>query len=122
MNQQDVSETVRRLFAAFHKKDRKVAEELLADDFTFSSPRDDRISKAEYFERCWPNSDRIRNFEIEQLFEKGNEAFVRYVAQRTSDGVRFRNTEYFRVEGGKIKEVDVYFGRDLVTDLPPARK
>ena len=32
---------------------------------------------------------------------------------RVSDGVRFRNTEYFRVERGKIKEVDVYFGRDL---------
>lgn len=113
MAEQGISHTVRRLFTAFQNKERKIAEELLADDFTFSSPRDDRISKAEYFERCWPNSDRIRRFEIEQLFEQGNEAFVRYSAERVSDGVRFRNTEYFRVEGGKIKEVDVYFGRDL---------
>ena len=113
MSQNGISQIIRRLFAAFQNKDRKVAEELLADDFTFSSPRDDRIGKAEYFERCWPNSNRIRHFEIEQLFEQGNEAFVRYTAERTSDGVSFRNTEYFRVEGGKIKEVDVYFGRDL---------
>ena len=113
MPEHGVSQTVRRLFTAFQQKDRKVAEDLLAEDFTFSSPRDDRISKAEYFTRCWPNSDKIRHFEIEQLFEKGNEAFVRYVAERISDGIRFRNTEYFRVEGGKIKEVDVYFGRDL---------
>ena len=113
MAEQGISHTVRRLFTAFQNKERKIAEELLADDFTFSSPRDDRISKAEYFERCWPNSDRIRRFELEQLFEQGNEAFVRYSAERVSDGVRFRNTEYFRVEGGKIKEVDVYFGRDL---------
>jgi ketosteroid isomerase-like protein len=113
MNKPSVADTIRGFFLAFQKKDRRRAEELMAEDFTFSSPRDDRIGKAEYFVRCWPNSDRIRNFEIEQLFESGNEAFVRYVAERTSDGGRFRNTEYFRVEGGKVKEVDVYFGRDL---------
>ena len=113
MNKPSVADTVRGFFLAFQKKDRQRAEELMAEDFTFSSPRDDRIGKAEYFARCWPNSDKIRNFEIEQLFERGTEAFVRYVAERTSDGGRFRNTEYFRVEGGKVKEVDVYFGRDL---------
>ena len=113
MPSQGISDTIRGLFLAFQQKDRRAAEDLLADDFTFSSPRDDRIGKTEYFARCWPNSDKIRNFEIEQIFEKGNEAFVRYVAERTSDGVRFRNTEFFRLAGGKIKEVDVYFGRDL---------
>jgi ketosteroid isomerase-like protein len=113
MPEHGISHTIRRLFTAFQSGDRQVAEELLADDFTFSSPRDDRISKGEYFVRCWPNRDNVRGFEIEQLFEQGNEAFVRYTAERVSDGVRFRNTEYFRVERGKIKEVDVYFGRDL---------
>jgi len=39
--------------------------------------------------------------------------FVRYSAERISDGVRFRNTEIIRVARGQIREIDVYFGRDL---------
>ncbi|HEY1290167.1 MAG TPA: nuclear transport factor 2 family protein [Burkholderiales bacterium] len=108
-----VSEIVRKLYASFAAKDRRTVEALLSDDFTFSSPRDDHIDKAAYFERCWPNSDKIRAFDIEQLFANDHEAFVRYAAERSADGTRFRNTEYLRVEGGKVREVDVYFGRDL---------
>jgi hypothetical protein len=43
---------------------------------------------------------------------QGNEAFVRYLAE-LEDGSKFRNTEYFRIEGGKLKEVDVYFGSNI---------
>jgi len=103
---------VRRLFSAFLSKDRKALEDLLSDDFTFNSPRDDHISKTTYFERCFPNSEKIRAHHIEKLFEKGNEAFVRYQAE-LEDGAKFRNTEYIRIEGNKIKEVDVYFGSNI---------
>ena len=108
-----VREIVRKLYASFAAKDRRAVEQLLSDDFTFTSPRDDHIDKAQYFEKCWPNSDKIRAFQIEKLFATEDEAFVRYSAERAADGSKFRNTEYLRVEHGKIKEVDVYFGRDL---------
>ncbi len=103
-----VSDLVRGCYAAYEAKDRKAIEELLSDDFTFTSPLDDHIDRATYFKRCWPNSENIRAFRIEKLFEKGNEAFVRYEGER-KDGATFRCTEFFRIEGNKIKEVEVYF-------------
>jgi ketosteroid isomerase-like protein len=102
------SDLIRKCFAAYESKDRKAIEELLSADFTFTSPLDDHIDRATYFKRCWPNSENIRVFRIEKLFEKGNEAFVRYEGER-KDGATFRCTEFFRIEGNKIKEVEVYF-------------
>jgi hypothetical protein len=62
-----------------------------------------------WVQRCWPNSETISVFHIEKLFEKGNEAFVRYECERIA-GPKFRNAEYLIIEGDKIKEVEVYFG------------
>lgn len=84
-------------------------EELLSDDFIFTSPLDDKINRATYFLRCWPNSGNIRALVIEKLFEEGDEAFIRYESQKLS-GEKFRNTEFFRTDEEKIKEVQVYFG------------
>jgi hypothetical protein len=55
---------------------------------------------------------KIHAIRIEKLFEKGNEAFVRYECE-LKDGARFRNTEYLRIEGNKIREVEVYFGSSV---------
>jgi ketosteroid isomerase-like protein len=107
-----VSDLVCASFSAYRSGDRDALEELLSDDFTFTSPVDDHIDRETYFERCWPNHETIDRHEIEKLFVEGNEAFVRYVAHKT-DGKRFRNTELFTIEGDKIKAVDVYFGRSL---------
>jgi hypothetical protein len=40
---------------------------------------------------------------------QGEEAFVRY-AMRRPGGETFRNTEYFRFEGDRIAEIQVFFG------------
>ena len=50
---------IRALFAACLADDRAAVESALADDFRFTSPYDDRIDKATYFERCWRNTDWI---------------------------------------------------------------
>jgi ketosteroid isomerase-like protein len=113
MTNADVSALIRHCYSAYERKDRQAIEALLADDFTFTSPLDDHIDRAAYFERCWPNSRTIRAFTIEQLFVQGTEAFARYRVE-LDDGKEFRNVEFFRVEGSKIAEVDVYFGRTLV--------
>lgn len=105
----DVAVMVRKLFSAFLSSDKKTAESLLSEDFTFNSPQDDHIDKATYFERCFPNSGQFRSHHIEQLFVQGNEALVRYKAE-LKNGKTFRNTEYIRLEGKQIKEVDVCFG------------
>ena len=53
------AELIRGYFAAYGSGDRKVIEDGFADDFTFTSPYDDAIDKATYFERCWPNNERM---------------------------------------------------------------
>ena len=95
-SQTTVSDLIQKYYAAYEQKDRKTIEPLLTDDFSFSSPHDDHIDRASYFSRCWPNS----------------EAFVLYELEPAT-GAKFRNTEFFRIEGNKIREVEVYFGSPI---------
>jgi ketosteroid isomerase-like protein len=109
MTSQSKSDIVRGVFAAYQSRDRAVVERLLTDDFTFTSPYDDAIDRTTYFERCWPNSEPIRTFDVERIFEQGNAAFVTYKIVN-NDGKEFRNTEFHGFDGGKIRSVEVYFG------------
>lgn len=112
-----IATLVRRYFSAYETQDRKVLEDLLDERFTFSSPLDDRINRAAYFARCWPNSRTLRRFTVEKIFDQGDEAFIRYEAE-SSTGKKFRNTEWLRFQGGKLVEVQVYFGRDTRPATP----
>ena len=103
------AEIIRAIFAAYMANDRKAVEDALAEDFRFTSPYDDAIDKATYFERCWRNSDWIERHELERIFVDGNEAFVTYRCL-AKGGKNFRNTEFFSFEGDKVKRIDVYFG------------
>ena len=114
-----IAELVRKSIGCYPAKDRKTHESLIAPDFHFTSPYDDRIDRAEYFRRCWPNSETIEVLEIEKLFIQGNDAFIRYRLE-TSGGDTFRNAELIRTDGKQIKEVEVYFGQ-LPTHPTPAR-
>jgi ketosteroid isomerase-like protein len=109
MRPQSKPEIIRSLFAAYMSKNREVVEKLLADDFRFTSPYDDRIDKAAYFERCWPNSERMRSVDIESIAETDGQAFVLYKVA-TDEGKIFRNTELFTFLGNHVREVSVYFG------------
>ncbi|GGD77274.1 MULTISPECIES: nuclear transport factor 2 family protein [Rhizobium] len=105
-------QTVRHLYAAYLDDRKDMVGAILTEDFTFSSPRDDHIDRATYFERCWPKEPVFRDFHIEFLAIDGDEAVVRYRAEKL-DGGSFRNIESFRFRGDKIASVDVYFGRNL---------
>lgn len=100
---------IERCFTAYNAKDRATIEGLLTSTFTFTSPYDDVIDRATYFERCWSNSDRIRQHILQCIFVEGNEAFVTYRAI-TFEGMEFRNTEFFTFEGRQISSITVYFG------------
>jgi len=108
---------IRRYFSAYESKDRKALELLLSDDFSFSSPHDSHIGKPIYFQRCWPNNERIRSLHIEKLVGSGDEVFVLYEGESTG-GDKFRNTEYFKIENNKIKEIEVYYGSLIFLRLP----
>jgi ketosteroid isomerase-like protein len=106
-----VEKLVRASFAAYVAKDRPAIEALLADDFHFSSPLDNRIDRKTYFEVCWPGSERMDGFDILRLKVDGDHAFVTYEGRMGKK--HFRNTEVQTVRGGKIVEVEVYFGWDV---------
>ena len=100
---------IRKYFSAYENKDRKAVESLLSDNFVFTSPYDYRIARETYFKRCWPYSEQSPTYEIEKMLERDNEAFILYDC-KTKTGGRSRNTEFFTIEGDKIREVEVYFG------------
>jgi ketosteroid isomerase-like protein len=108
----DRVELARRMYEAYRSGDRHVVEGLLSDDFRFYSPADIGIDRDRYFERCWPNSDLIEDFEFTRLLEAGDEVVVTYESTKT-DGKRFRNTEVLTFTGKQISQVEVYFGWDL---------
>jgi ketosteroid isomerase-like protein len=103
------AEIIRAVFAAYLSNDRKAVENSFTGDFRFTSPYDDEIDKATYFERCWRVSDWIERHKIERIFAEGDGAFVTYQCM-AKGGKSFRNTEFFTFEGDKIKRIDVYFG------------
>ncbi len=107
-----VEKTVRQYYTAFEKKDWNLMQRVLADGFTFSSPLDDHISVKAFQERCWPNAFKIQRFDLEKLVVNGDEVFV-ISNGWTTDGKLFRNSEYFRLKEGKIKEYECFFGRGI---------
>jgi ketosteroid isomerase-like protein len=109
MSDRDKAEIIRAIFAAYLSNDRKAVEDSFTDDFRFTSPYDDEIDKATYFERCWRVSDWIERHQIERIFVEGDAAFVTYKCVARS-GKNFRNTEFFSFDGDRIKRIDVYFG------------
>ncbi len=108
----DRAEIARTTYRAFAAGEREAIERLFAPDFSFYSPPDPGLDRAGYFEKCWPNSGNLRDFEFVRTIESGDEVVVTYEATRV-DGTRFRNTEVLTFEGDKVVRAEVYFGWDL---------
>ncbi|CAD5254198.1 Ketosteroid isomerase-related protein [Bosea sp. 62] len=111
------SEIARACYQAYVDKDRAAIEALLDEDFHFTSPLDNRLDRATYFERCWPNSERIRACTFKHLIAIGETVFVTYEGEGL-DGKGFRNTEIMTIRNGKISAVEVYFGWSLPHPAP----
>jgi ketosteroid isomerase-like protein len=104
---------VRAYYAAYEKKDWHMLELILADGFTFTSPAgDDHINLKLYKERCWPNANNTKRFDLEKIVIDGDDAFVLYNGW-TNDGKLFRNTERFKLKDGKIVVNECFFGAGI---------
>lgn len=103
-------EIVRRYYAAWETKGWHPIDVLLTEDFTFSSPLDDHISKSAFKARCWDTQIAyIERFDLKQVIGTDHEAFVMYVCH-TTNGKTFRNVEYLQLRDDKVKAVECYFG------------
>ena len=104
-------------YRAYETKDRAALDALLADNFHFTSPLDNRLDRATYFRRCWPNSEVIEEFDFINLVTDADRVFVTYEG-RNKNGSRFRNTEILTIRDHLIVEVEVYFGWSLPHKAP----
>src|SRR6478752_7756898 len=107
----DPVDVVRACFVAFRAQDRAAAEALLAPGFVFTSPQDDHIDRAAYFERCFPTADRFTDFELLHVVQgEDDEHVVTVYEYELENGERYRNGELQTVRDGDITEVEVFFG------------
>ena len=104
-------DSVRAVFDAYLRQDREAEERLLADDFVFTSPQDDHIDKATFFERCFPTADRVTTQEmIDVVPAGGDDVFAMYEYELKETGERHRNVEVLTVRDGQVTETQVFFG------------
>src|SRR5256885_270284 len=107
----------RKSYDAYVAKDRDAIEAVIADNFRFTSPLDNRIDRKAYFARCWPNSKNLEAFEFVNITRDGDRVIATYEAKNTT-GKRFRNTELLTIRDGKIVDVEVYFGWSVPHEAP----
>src|SRR5262245_65793484 len=103
----DLLPLARRSYQAYVDKDRSAIEAVIAEDFHFTSPLDNRIDRATYFDRCWPNSEMISGFQFINLVQNGDRVFVTYEG-RSKNGSGVRNTEILTIRDDKIADTEVY--------------
>jgi ketosteroid isomerase-like protein len=104
-------EIIRKWYAAWEKKDLGTFDDLLADNFTFTSAAgDDHISKSAFKTQCWDTQvDFIGHFDLERIATGADDAFVKYLCH-TKNGKSFRNVEYLRIRNGRLESIECYFG------------
>ena len=107
----------RAAYEAYVTKDRAALDNLVAEDFHFTSPLDNRLDRETYFRRCWPNSKTIQAFDFIHVVTEGDRVFVTYEGRNTN-GRRFRNTEILTIRDLHIVDVEVYFGWSLPHKAP----
>jgi ketosteroid isomerase-like protein len=100
---------VKAYYTAFEKKDWNSLQQILADGFTFSSPVDDHISVKVFKEKCWPNAYKIKRIDVDKVVINGDDAVV-ITNGWTTTGKLFRNSDYFKLKGGKIMAYECFFG------------
>ena len=107
---QSNADTVRAFYASYLAQDRAAAERLVAEEFVFTSPQDDHIDRAAFFERCFPTADHFKEHQLLAVVPtEGDDVFVLYEYE-LEDGQRYRNVEVITVRDGKVAESQVFFG------------
>ena len=105
-------ELIRKWYTAWKTKDFATFNNMLADNFTFSSAAgDDHISKSTFKTQCWDTQiNFIKDFDLERVATGPNDAFVKYLCY-AKNGKSFRNVEYLRIDkNGKLISIECYFG------------
>lgn len=106
----DEVDVVRALFRAWRAGDVTAAEQLIAQEFVFTSPQDDRIDRATYLHRCFPTAARFVTHELRHVLLATHGEVLALYEYELADGSRYRNCEVLTVRDGRVAEVQVFFG------------
>ncbi len=107
---------VRDMFDSCITQDGPRAERLLDADFVFTSPRDDHIDRAAYFERCFPTSERLERQDVRCVVAAGGEDVFGMYGYVLKMGAHHRNVELLTVRDGQIVETQVFFSGPVHDD------
>ena len=103
-------DVVRACLESYIAQDRATAERLIAPDYTFTSPQDDRIDRAAFFERCFPTADRFRTQRILDAVPASGDGVLIVYEYELLTGERYRNVELSTVRDGRLTDTQVFFG------------
>lgn len=101
---------VEAAFGYYRSQDRDAAFPLYADDFSFTSPRDDHIDRSAFFDRCFPTADRFKEQRLLHVTPASEELVLVHYEYELTTGGRYRNVEAITVRDGLIQDVQVFFG------------
>lgn len=100
---------VKASFQAFQRQDSEAAQQLLADDFTFTSRQDDHLDRAAFMQRCFPTAERFAQQRLLEIISTSHGVLSLYEYE-LKDGGRYRNVELSKVKNDLIVETQVFFG------------
>jgi len=110
------SELIKQFYEAFSKVDRNdFVENLLDLNFTFSAPPDPLLNRDEFFKKCWPRGNNLKDIKYVRIIESGEEVVITHKYIKP-DGAKGCNTDIFTFDGDKITRLEVYFGWDISTN------
>ena len=101
---------VKAWYTAWQSGNWNLMAQILADDFTFTSPLDDHLKMDVFKKRCWqPNAGRIKSVDLKEVTMNGDAIFIIGNGYNT-DGKLLRNCDYFKLKEGKIVSYECFFG------------
>ena len=105
-------EIVRKWYKAWVDKDEGQFEDLMTDNFTFTSAAgDDHISRSTFKTQCWDTQAKlIERSDLERVMACGNEAFVKYLCHTTNAVNHFETWNISGISDSKLGALECYFG------------
>ena len=109
MKKAELEAAAKQYFKNWETAERDEMEARLANGFSFTSPRDDHLDAAAFFERCWPHAGKL-SLNLQRVAAIGpKDCVVLYEGKGEHDA--FRNMELLRFDRGRLLSVEVFFGR-----------
>lgn len=90
-------------YRAWADADRDAVERFVGDPFSFTSPYDDHLDRAEFFRVCWPNAGAQESFDLKLLLPDGGDGALVLYEGRLKGGATIRNADDSRGLGGRAQ-------------------